>query len=79
MQFVSGMPASHAAHLCSPFWRWIIEFHVVDGDHFFLLSKREETFRVIKAFLGKEVSGRSESQLKNPSPPAGSTSGPPVE
>jgi surfactin synthase thioesterase subunit len=25
--------------------------HIVDGDHFFLLSKREETFRVIKTFL----------------------------
>jgi pimeloyl-ACP methyl ester carboxylesterase len=33
------------------------QFHIVDGDHFFLLAKREETFRVIKAFLEKEASG----------------------
>jgi predicted esterase len=38
------------------------QIHVLDGDHFFLLSKREETFRVIKAFLGKEAGGRRESQ-----------------
>ena len=36
--------------------------HVLDGDHFFLLSKREETFRVIKAFLGERAGGRAESQ-----------------
>jgi len=30
-------------------------FHVIDGDHFFLLSKRAETFRAIKAFLTKEA------------------------
>jgi hypothetical protein len=28
--------------------------HVLDGDHFFLLAKREETFRVIKEFLDKK-------------------------
>jgi pimeloyl-ACP methyl ester carboxylesterase len=32
--------------------------HVVDGDHFFLLSHREETFRVIKAFLKNESAER---------------------
>jgi surfactin synthase thioesterase subunit len=36
------------------------QFHVVDGDHFFLLSKREETFRVIKAFLAKQAGGETE-------------------
>ena len=38
------------------------EFHVLDGDHFFLLSKREETFRLIKAFLGKQAGERAEGQ-----------------
>jgi predicted esterase len=30
------------------------QFHIVDGDHFFLLSKREETFKTIKTFLDKK-------------------------
>ncbi len=30
------------------------QIHVLDGDHFFLLSKREETFRVVKAFFDRE-------------------------
>jgi pimeloyl-ACP methyl ester carboxylesterase len=38
------------------------QFHVIDGDHFFFLSKREDTFRVIKAFLKKEASIQAESQ-----------------
>jgi pimeloyl-ACP methyl ester carboxylesterase len=38
------------------------QFHVVDGDHFFFLSKREDTFRIIKAFLQKEASVQAESQ-----------------
>jgi surfactin synthase thioesterase subunit len=29
------------------------QFNELEGDHFFLLSQRAETFRVIKAFLGK--------------------------
>jgi surfactin synthase thioesterase subunit len=33
------------------------QFHVLDGDHFFLLSKRQETFEVIKSFLQKETGG----------------------
>jgi len=32
--------------------------HVIDGDHFFLLSKRKETFRTIKAFLAEERTAR---------------------
>jgi len=32
--------------------------HVVDGDHYFLLSHREETFREIKAFLRSEARRR---------------------
>jgi pimeloyl-ACP methyl ester carboxylesterase len=40
------------------------QFHVLDGDHFFFLSRREDTFRVIKAFLGKVASGRTEGQSR---------------
>ena len=29
-------------------------FHVLDADHFFLLSERKETFRVVKEFWGKD-------------------------
>lgn len=38
------------------------QFRVVDGDHFFFLSKREDTFRIIKAFLKKEASIEAENQ-----------------
>jgi pimeloyl-ACP methyl ester carboxylesterase len=38
------------------------EMHVVEGDHFFLLSKRDETFRAIKAFLQKETVEESGGQ-----------------
>ena len=40
------------------------EFHVVEGDHFFLLSKREETFKTIKAFLLKETGGSKDRAAK---------------
>jgi predicted esterase len=40
------------------------QFHVLDGDHFFLLARREETFRVIKAFLSKETGRQAESHGK---------------
>ena len=36
------------------------QFHIVEGDHFFLLSKREETFKTIRAFLRKEAGGDKE-------------------
>jgi hypothetical protein len=32
--------------------------HLIDGDHFFLLSHRDETFRTIKAFLPKTAAAR---------------------
>lgn len=31
------------------------QIHVLDGDHFFLLSKQEETFRVVRTFFDKEI------------------------
>jgi predicted esterase len=33
------------------------QFHELDGDHFFLLSQRAETFRVVKAFFANETGG----------------------
>jgi pimeloyl-ACP methyl ester carboxylesterase len=36
------------------------QLHVLDDDHFFLLSKREETFRVVKAFWAKHAACSSE-------------------
>jgi predicted esterase len=76
----SGFRIAHVQLLASKLSQRLphFEFHVVDADHFFLLSKREETFRVVKAYLAKEVSGRTKSEPQGP-PPAGSTSGPRVE
>lgn len=60
----SGFRIAHVQSIASKLAERLPHFqiHVLDGDHFFLLSKREETFRVIKAFLGKEVSERTENQ-----------------
>jgi pimeloyl-ACP methyl ester carboxylesterase len=38
------------------------QIEVLDGDHYFLLSKREETFRAIKAFLATEAKERTRNQ-----------------
>jgi pimeloyl-ACP methyl ester carboxylesterase len=37
------------------------QFHIVDSDHYFLLTKRQETFRVIKAFVAKELNDERHS------------------
>jgi pimeloyl-ACP methyl ester carboxylesterase len=59
----SGFRIAHVQSIASKLAGRLPHFqiHVLDGDHFFLLSKREETFRVIKAFLGKETSKRIEN------------------
>ncbi len=38
------------------------QFQIVEGDHFFLLSKRDETFKTLRAFFGKQ-SGRVNNDL----------------
>jgi predicted esterase len=60
----SGFRIAHVQSIASKLAERLpqFEFHALDGDHFFLLSKREETFRVIKAFLGKEAGERTEKQ-----------------
>ena len=60
----SGFRIAHVQGIASKLTKRLphFEFHALDGDHFFLLSKREETFRLIKAFVGKEASGRTDSQ-----------------
>ena len=52
----SRFPLSAVQSLTEPLAQRLPHFrlHVLDGDHFFLLSKREETFRAIKAFLEKK-------------------------
>jgi pimeloyl-ACP methyl ester carboxylesterase len=49
----SGFRIAHVESLASRIAERLPHFqlHVLDGDHFFLLSHREETFRVIKAFF----------------------------
>lgn len=57
----SGFRISHVQSVASKLAERLPHFqiHVLDGDHFFLLSKREETFRVIKAFLKKAADERT--------------------
>lgn len=51
-----GFPIAHIESIAAKLSPRLPHFrlHVIDGDHFFLLSHRKETFREIKAFLGKE-------------------------
>ena len=53
----SGFKVTYVESLASKMAERLPHFqlHVVDGDHFFLLSKREETFRIIKKFVEKEA------------------------
>jgi pimeloyl-ACP methyl ester carboxylesterase len=60
----SGFRITHVQSIASKLAERLPNFqlHVLDGDHFFLLSKRKETFRVIKAFLAKHANGEAKSQ-----------------
>ena len=73
----SGFRISHVQSIASKLAERLphFEFHVVDGDHFFLLSKREETFRVIKAFFAKEASGRPQALEQRLPKPEKATNG----
>ncbi len=60
----SGFRLTHVQSIASKLAERLPDFelHVLDGDHFFLLSKREETFRAVKAFLAKHASPEAKSQ-----------------
>lgn len=51
VQSIAGKIAERLPHF---------RIQLVDADHFFLLSKREETFRTIRAFLAEQTGRRAE-------------------
>ena len=55
----SGFPIAEVQSIASQLARRLphFQFHAMDADHFFLLTRRTETFRVIKPFMSKETGG----------------------